>query len=117
MGKGFDPSFLTPSFRGALSVRLVIEGAIIIIVHLIVSFLFNTVSFLVATFDPDAGISVPDDVAQVTVIPVLPSAVFLQWSQTTSRVPSQTLSVVKIMTSHIATTLGNRVHHDCCVQH
>jgi hypothetical protein len=117
VGKDFDSSFIAPSFRGALSMRLVVEGAIIIIVPLIVSFLFGMVSFLASAFDLVMGISVADDVVQVMVIPVSPLVAFLRWSQTTGRVPSQILSVVRILTPHITATLGNRVHYGCCVQH
>jgi hypothetical protein len=46
MGKGFDSSWITPSIRGALSVRLVVEGAIIIIVTFVVSFPLEAVLLL-----------------------------------------------------------------------
>jgi hypothetical protein len=78
-GKGFD-SFIAPSFRGALSVRLVVEGATEIIVPLITSFLFGAVSFLPPVLNPVTGISIVNDVMQVTVSPL---ATFLWWSQTT----------------------------------
>jgi hypothetical protein len=82
MGKGFD-SFIAPSFRGVLSVRLVIERAIVIIVPLVMSFLFGIILFLAPIFDPTVSISITNDVtAQVAVIPVSPSHVFLRWSQT-----------------------------------
>jgi hypothetical protein len=96
---------------------LVVEGAIIIIAPLVMSVLFGMVSFLASTFDLVTGIFVADDVMQVTVIPVSPSVTFLRWSQTTGRVPSQILLMVRIQTPHITATLGNRVHHGCCVQH
>jgi hypothetical protein len=77
MGKWFH-SFTGPSFRGVLSLRLVIEGTIIIIVPLVTSFLFGAVSFLALIFDPARGISTADDVMQVTVIMVSPLAMFLR---------------------------------------
>jgi hypothetical protein len=72
MGKGLDSSCIAPSFRGVLSVRLVVEGTIIIIVPLIVPFLLNAL-----IFDPTVCICVIDDVAQVWVIPIMPSAALL----------------------------------------
>jgi hypothetical protein len=45
MGASLDSSQVLPSFRGALSVRLVIEGTIIIIVPLVVLFLLNVLLF------------------------------------------------------------------------
>jgi hypothetical protein len=77
MGKGLDSSCIAPSFRGVLSVRLVVEGTIIIIVPLIVPFLLNALSLLALIFDPTVCICVIDDVAQVWVIPIMPSAALL----------------------------------------
>jgi hypothetical protein len=85
MEKCFDSS-IAPSFKGALSVRLVVEGVIIIMIPLVVLFLFGTVSFLVPVFDPATGISIADHIAQVTVIPASPSTTFLRWRQSTGRV-------------------------------
>jgi hypothetical protein len=117
MGEGFDSSFIAPSFRGALSVSLVVEEAIVIIVPLVAPLLFGVVSFLAPVFNPATSVSIGDGVAQVTVIPVSPSAVFLWWSQTIGRVPFLTLSVVRILTPRVTAAIGNRVHHGCCVQH
>jgi hypothetical protein len=52
MGKGFNSSWVAPSFRGALSVRLVIEGTIIVIVPLIMSFLLNVLMLLAPVVNP-----------------------------------------------------------------
>jgi hypothetical protein len=43
-------SFIAPSFKGALLVRLVIEGTMIIIVPLIASFLSNMATLLAPVF-------------------------------------------------------------------
>jgi hypothetical protein len=69
-----------PSFRGVVPVRLVIVGTVIIIVPLIALFLFHVLLLSVPIFDPIACISVVDDIAQVTVVPTMPSAVYLWWS-------------------------------------
>jgi hypothetical protein len=66
-----------PSFRGVVPVRLVIVGTIIIIVPLIALFLFHALLLSVLIFDLIACISVVDDIAQVTVVQTMPSAVFL----------------------------------------
>jgi hypothetical protein len=117
MGKSFDSSWVVPSFRGALSVRLVIEGTIIVIVPLITSFLLNMFMLLAPIVNPVVCIITMDDVTQILVIPILPSVMFLQWSETTSRVPMQTLSVVKPVTPYFTITVEDRVNHGCCVQH
>jgi hypothetical protein len=80
--KGFDSSWVVPSFRGVLSVRLVIEGTIIVIVPLITPFLLNTLTLLALVVNLITCISVADDIAQISVIPIPPSAAFLQWSET-----------------------------------
>jgi hypothetical protein len=58
--------------------QLVIERAIVIIVPLVTPLLFGAVLFLAPIFNLTVGISVADDVAQVMVIPISPSAVFLR---------------------------------------
>jgi hypothetical protein len=98
MGKGFDSSWITPSIRGALSVRLVVEGAIIIIVTFVVSFPLEAVLLLALVFYLATHISTTDGVAQVTVILIMPSASLLQWSEIASQVPTGTLLVVKLVT-------------------
>jgi hypothetical protein len=52
-----------PSFGGALSLRLVLEGTIITIVSLIALFLLNALSLLAPVFYPAMCISAVDDVA------------------------------------------------------
>jgi hypothetical protein len=44
MGESFDSSYVAPFFKGALSMWLVIEGTIIVIVPLIMSFLLNVLT-------------------------------------------------------------------------
>jgi uncharacterized metal-binding protein len=66
-----------PSFRGVLSVRLVIEGTIIVIVLLISSFLLNVFTLLAPVFNLVMCISAVNDVMQILVIPILPWATFL----------------------------------------
>jgi hypothetical protein len=104
-----------PSLRGALSVRLVIEGTIIIIVPLITSLLLNALLLLAPVFDPSACISTADNVPQVLVIPIMPSTMLLWWSETAGRVPTWTLPVVKLLTPVSVVAVVNRVHHGCCV--
>jgi hypothetical protein len=98
-------------------VRLVIEGTIIVIVPLITLFLLNMFMLLAPIVNPVVCIITMDDVTQISVIPILPSVMFLQWSETTSRVPMQTLSVVKPVTPYFTIMVEDRVNHGCCVQH
>jgi hypothetical protein len=58
-----------------------------------------------------------DDVAQVSVIPNMPSAVLLRWSKADGQVLALTLLMVKLVTLISIILVVNRVHHDCCVQH
>jgi hypothetical protein len=78
VGKGFDSSWV------ALSVRLVIERIIIIIVPLITSFLLKALLLLVLVIDPAMCISVTDDVAQVSIIQIMPLAMLLWLSESVS---------------------------------
>jgi hypothetical protein len=117
VGKGFDSSWVAPSFKGALSVRLVIEETIIVIISLIMSFLLNAITLLAPVVNLAACILAADDVTQISVIPIPPSAVFLCWSETAGRVPTWTLSVVKIMTPYFTITAEIRVNHGCYVEH
>jgi hypothetical protein len=77
MGKGFDSSWITSPLRGALSVRLVIEGAIIIIVPFVMPFSLEAVSLLVPIFNLAVHVSVTDGDKQVTVILITPSTTLL----------------------------------------
>jgi hypothetical protein len=62
MRKGLDPPFIAPSNRRTALVRLIIVGAIIIIVPLIAAFTLNVISLLVAVLDPAACISIANDI-------------------------------------------------------
>jgi hypothetical protein len=101
-----------PSFRGALSVRLVIEGTTIVIVPLITSFLLNTLTLLAPDVNWVTCIFVVDDVAQISVILIPPLAMFLWWSETAGQVPAWTLSLVKLVTPYSAFTIEDWVNHD-----
>jgi hypothetical protein len=67
-----------------LSVRLVVIGTIVVIVPLFTSLLFKALTLLTLVFDQTMCILAAYDVVQVSVIPVLPSAAFLQWSEAAS---------------------------------
>jgi hypothetical protein len=88
-------------------VRLVVEGTIVVIVPFIVLFLFGTFSLLAVVFYSAVCICIANDVVQVLIIPILPLAAFLQWSETASRVPMRTLSVVKRLTLNTIVTVEN----------
>jgi hypothetical protein len=60
-----------------LSVRLVIIGTIVIIVPLFTPLMFKALTLLTPVFDLAACISAVDDIVQISVIPISPSAVFL----------------------------------------
>jgi hypothetical protein len=62
MRKGLDPPFIAPSNWRTTLVRLIIVGAIIIIVPLIAAFTLNVISLLVAVLDPAACISIANDI-------------------------------------------------------
>jgi hypothetical protein len=82
MGKDFDSSWVASSFGGAFLVRLVIEGTIIVIIPHIMPFLLSVLMLLALVVNPVACISVTDDIMQVLVILIPPSATLLQWSET-----------------------------------
>jgi hypothetical protein len=84
VSKGLDSSCIAPSLWRTLSVRLVIIGTIVVIVPLFTSLLFKAPTLLTPVFDQTMCILAADDVVQVSVIPVLPSAAFLQWSEAAS---------------------------------
>jgi predicted neutral ceramidase superfamily lipid hydrolase len=113
MGKGFDSSWITPTFRGALLVRLVIEGAIVIIVPFVRSFLVNLFSLLAPIFYPTTCISTMDDIAQIVVILIMPLTMLLWWSEATSRVLPGTLPAVKLVTPGSIFVIVDRVHNGC----
>jgi hypothetical protein len=89
MGESFDSTWIMPSFRGVLPVRLVIVGTTIIIVPLIALFLFHVLSLSTPIFDPITCISVATDVTQVTIVPTTPSVTLLRWSDAASWVPRE----------------------------
>jgi hypothetical protein len=98
-------------------VRLVVEGTVIIIVPLIVSFLFDVISLLTPVFNSVACISTMNNAVQVPGIPVPSSAVFLRGREIAGRVPMRALMVVGVLTPHSVFTLKDQVHHGSCIQH
>jgi hypothetical protein len=68
MGERFDPIIIVSSFRGMVSVRLIVEGTIIVITHFIAAFMLNVVSLLASVFNPLMCIFVVDNVAQIHVV-------------------------------------------------
>jgi hypothetical protein len=114
MGKSFESSWVVPSIRRVL---LVIEGTIIVIVPLIMSFLLTTLTLLMPVVNLVVCISTAYDITQISVILIPPSATFLRWSDTAGRVPTWTLSVVKLVIPYFIITVKDRVNHSCCVQH
>jgi hypothetical protein len=115
MGESFDSTWIMPSFRGVLPVRLVIVGTTIIIVPLIALFLFHVLSLSTPIFDPITCISVATDVTQVTIVPTTPSVTLLRWSDAASWVPVRPLPVVKLVTPVSVFTVVDWVSHGCCV--
>jgi hypothetical protein len=100
-----------------LSVRLVIIGTVVVILPLFTSLLFKALVLQTPVFDLAACILAADDVVQVSVIPASPSATFLRWSETASRVPTWTLPVVKLVTTCFIITVECWVNHGCYIQH
>jgi hypothetical protein len=98
-------------------VRLVVIGTIVAIVPFFTLILFKALVPLVSVFDSATCISTADDVAQIPVIQVSSSAMFLRWSETAREVPVRTLPVFKLMSPCFMITVECLVHHGCCVQH
>jgi hypothetical protein len=98
-------------------VRLVIVGTIIIIVPLITLFLLRVLLLLVLVFDLTVCISAMDDVTQVTVVPTMPLAALLWWSDAIVRVPVGTMPVLRLVSLVSDLTVMDRIHHGCYVQH
>jgi hypothetical protein len=115
VGKGFDSSWVASSFRGTISVRLVIEGTIVVIVPLITLLLLNALTPLAPVVNHAMCISTADDVTQVSVILITPSAMLLPWSEATGQVPTWALSVVKLLAPYFTVMVENRVNHNCCI--
>jgi hypothetical protein len=89
---------LCPPFGRMLLMRLVIIETIVVIVPFFMLLLFKALMLLTPIFDLATCISIVDDVAQISIIPVSSSAAFLRWTEIACRVPVQTLPVVKLMT-------------------
>jgi hypothetical protein len=106
-----------PSFRRVLSVRLIVIGTIIEILPFFTLLLFKALMILAPIFYSAACISVADDVAQMSVIPISSLAAFLRLSETASRVPVGTLPAVMLITSSFIFTVECQVNQGCCVQH
>jgi hypothetical protein len=70
MRKSLNPALIASSNWGTLLVGLVIVRAIIIMVPFLVSFVLDTVSFLAPIFYPVTGISVAENIMQVSIFPV-----------------------------------------------
>jgi hypothetical protein len=117
MGKSFDSLCIVLSFGRTLSVRLGIIGTTVVIVPFFTLLLFKVLTLLMSIFNTAVGISVVDGIAQISVIPVSSLAVFLRWSETTSRDSVRTLPVVMLMTPCFIVTVECQVSHDCCIQH
>jgi hypothetical protein len=98
-------------------VRLVIVGTIVIIVPFFTLLLFEALMLLTPVFNLAVCISATDDVAQISVVPVSSSTMFLRWSETACRVPVLTLPVVRLVTLCFVITVECWVNHGCCVQH
>jgi hypothetical protein len=62
--------------------RLVIIGTVIVIIPFFTLLLFKMLVLLTSAFDLTMCISDVDDVMQISVISVSPSAAFLRWSET-----------------------------------
>jgi hypothetical protein len=82
VGEDFDSSWVAPSFRGMLSVRLVVERTIVVIVHFITPLLLDALTLLAPAVNLAACVSAVDDITQVSVFPIMPLAVLLWWSET-----------------------------------
>jgi hypothetical protein len=97
-------------------VRLIVIGVVVVIVHFFTLLLFKVLALLMPVFNSAACISVADDVTQISVIPVLSSAVFLRWSETASRIPMGTIGGHARHPLFIL-TVERQVNHGCCIQH
>jgi hypothetical protein len=88
-----------PSFRGTLSVRLILEGTIIIVAPLVIPLLLDALWILALVFDLATCIFAADDIVQVSIIAIMSLVTLVRWSEATSRVPARTQPVVKLLTS------------------
>jgi hypothetical protein len=103
------------SFWRTLSVRLVILGAIIVIVSFIALLLLVTLPLLALVLNLAACISAADDVTQVTVVFVAPTTVLLRWSDAAGRVPMGTVPVVIFVTLIFVLLAVDRIRYSCCI--
>jgi hypothetical protein len=95
--------------------RLVVERTIVVIVHFITPLLLDVLTLLALAVNLAACVSAVDDITQVSVFPIMPSAVLLWWSETAGRVSMWTMSVVKILTLCFIVMVENWVNHGSCV--
>jgi hypothetical protein len=79
-------------------VRCIVIGTIVLIVPFFMLLLFNALVLLTPVFNPAVCISSADDIMQISVVSVSYLVVFLQWSETASRVLVRTLPMVNLMT-------------------
>jgi hypothetical protein len=98
-----------------LSMRLVIIGTVVVIVPFFMLLLFKALALLTPVFNSVARIPTADDVMQISVIQVLSSAAFLQWSETACRVPVRTLPVVMLVTPCFIIMVEYQVNHGCYI--
>jgi hypothetical protein len=91
-----------------LSMRLVIVGAIIVIVPLLSLLLLVTLPISASVFNPIACISATNDITQVAVVSPMPSTVLLRWGDAAGRVPTGT-TLVFIM------SVMDWIRYGCCV--
>jgi hypothetical protein len=91
-------------------VRLIVIGTIIEILPFFTLLLFKTLMIMAPVFYSTTCISIADDVAQMSVIPISSSAAFLRLSEIASRVPVGTLPVVMLITSSFIFTVECQVN-------
>jgi hypothetical protein len=96
-------------------VRLVILGAIIVIVPFIALLLLVTLPLLALVLNLAVCISAADDVAQDTVVFVAPTTVLLWWSDAAGRVPMGTVPVVIFVTLIFVLLAVDRICYSCCI--
>jgi hypothetical protein len=114
-GISLDTSWNVSPFWRTLSVRLVIVGAIIVIVPLIALLLLITHPISAPIFNPVACISAADDVSHVTVLSAMPSTMLLWGSDATGRVPMRRMPVVILVTQVLVLLVMDWIHYSCCV--
>jgi hypothetical protein len=98
-------------------VRLIKIGTIVVIFPFSTLLLLKVLTLQVPVFNPVVCISTADDVVQISVILVSSLAMFLRWSETTSRVLVGTLPVVMLVTPCFIVMVECQVIHGSYVQH